>query len=601
MEYYWGYAAANTNLYHPRRPTRSNSTNAAPATRRSRIPGHRRTTSSDSARSRSSHEIPLQLDLKPHQPAAPAPAPVVPAAEGDALRDRMPASVRYQNKQLPAIPRLDTHEAAARYGSTTGAVSPGLAGLPGLSPLPASPTAEVSLKTPTAAKHHATMLPESAAFHSKIPGASPFGRNDSVSSISATTLSTRTMMSSDPPTSAEGGTYLATSPPQQRPFVVRSGRSYLSDPFLPYPLPVDLAELHRQTLRTLLLFQLFTGPVCSPAFAGKPPARVLEVGCGSGFWSMMCHQYYSQRGHSGISFTGLDVAPISSGASSGNLTPLFGSSSRRPDRDMRWQFVQHDMRRIPWPFAPDEFDLVMVKDISLATPTALQQSLMEEYIRILRPGGTLEIWESDHTIRMLRPHVPEPSSSGLADDEEEHESAERLGAYLMTANTPLSAPSNSYIVEYNAWLAKALEARSLSPVPCTLIGPMLLQESDILTGIGSRRLAVPLSEVRWEREGVGGVITKDGKTYSETRAKSRETEQSRRTQTAGQLALRKTALQTVVQQIQSLEPLLKEVSKKSQDEWDGWSGKMMNDLMIENGTSLGECLEVGAWWARKKK
>jgi len=47
--------------------------------------------------------------------------------------------------------------------------------------------------------------------------------------------------------------------------------------------------------------------------------------------------------------------------------------------------------------------------------------------------------------------------------------------------------------------------------------------------------------------------------------------------------------------------VLREVSGKSQDEWDGWLGKMMNDLVKDNGTSWGECLEVGAWWARKKK
>jgi hypothetical protein len=64
--------------------------------------------------------------------------------------------------------------------------------------------------------------------------------------------------------------------------------------------------------------------------------------------------------------------------------------------------------------------------------------------------------------------------------------------------------------------------------------------------------------------------------------------------------LRRTALLTVVQQIQALEPVLREVSGKSQDEWDTWLGKMMNDLVRENGTSWGECLEVGAWWAKKR-
>lgn len=494
-------------------------------------------------------------------------------------------------------------------------------------------------------------------------------RAESISSTSgATTHSARTMFSSEPPSGAD----LAAL--QQRPFVVRNGRSYIADPTLHYPLPVDLAELHRQSLRTLLLFQLFGGPICSPVFANRPPTRVLEVGCGSAFWSMMCHRYYARHGHTNISFTGIDIAPIAPGASghgtSANRAAAAGDGGGnnnssgtnrastsstlsgidgKPDKDMRWRFVQHDMRRLPWPFADGEFDLVMVKDMSLATPLALQQTLMDEYVRLLRPGGVLEIWESDYTLRMLRPHVPQGGGGGgqhqqsataaqhqhqhqqaqrsaarharredSEDDtededeedeeedseEDEHEAAANLGAYLMTANTPLSAPTNSYLIEYNGWVSKALEARSLSAVPCTLIGSLLLQEVETLTGLGSKRLAVPLSEVRWEREGVGGVVTKDGKSYIESTKGYRGTKRNEaaagKPLGAGQAAVRRTALLTVVMQIQSLEAVLREVSGKSQDEWDGWCGKMMNDLVKENGTSWGECLETGAWWARKK-
>jgi SAM-dependent methyltransferase len=450
------------------------------------------------------------------------------------------------------------------------------------------------------------------------------------------------MFSSEPPSGAN----LAAL--QQRPFVVRNGRSYIADPSLHYPLPVDLAELHRQSLRTLLLFQLFGGPVCSPVFSNRPPTRVLEVGCGSAFWSMMCHRYYARHGHTNISFTGIDIAPIAPGASGHGTSTRAGSTvtgdgtggtaggnrtsasstlsgvDGKPDKDMRWRFVQHDMRRLPWPFADGEFDLVMVKDMSLATPLALQQTLIDEYVRLLRPGGVLEIWESDYTLRMLRPHVPlggqqssqqaqkaarqqEDSEDDTEDsdsEEDEHEAAANLGAYLMTANTPLSAPTNNFLVEYNGWVSKALEARSLSAVPCTLIGSLLLQEVETLSGLGSKRLAVPLSEVRWEREGVGGVVTKDGKSYIEStkgyRGGKRNEAAAGRPLGAGQAAVRRTALLTVVTQIQSLEAVLREVSGKSQDEWDGWCGKMMNDLVKENGTSWGECLETGAWWARKK-
>jgi SAM-dependent methyltransferase len=451
-------------------------------------------------------------------------------------------------------------------------------------------------RTSQEADSHSPLRPNDAAMYSELDASAksltpramnpPFARTESVSSNSgATSLSTRTMISTDPSASGDKDTAM-------RPFVLRNGRTYLNDPSLPYPLPSDLTELHRQCLRTLLLIQVFGAPVCSPSLIAKPPMRVLEVGCGSGFWSMMCHRFFKSRGHGGISFTGVDIAPLAPGSAN------IASDSTKPDRDMKWRFVNHDLRSLPWPLPQEEYDLIMVKDMSLVTTNIQQQPFIDEYIRLLRPGGTLEIWESDHTIRMLRPHVP---GSGTGDDSEEQETASRLGSYVMNANTPLSAPLNTFLVEYNHWVSRSLEARDLSAVPCTLIGPMLLQEAEILTDVRSRRLAIPLSEVRWEREGVGGVVTKDGKSYVEMKGKGAPHQKvEKKSLSSAQAALRKTALLTVVQQIQALEPMLREVSGKSIDEWDLWLGKMMGDLMSESGTSWGECLEVGAWWAKKQ-
>ncbi|RDA82447.1 hypothetical protein CP532_3570 [Ophiocordyceps camponoti-leonardi (nom. inval.)] len=393
---------------------------------------------------------------------------------------------------------------------------------------------------------------------------------ESLSSASAlSSISTAAAMTLDPPSSTS-----RDSIPASKPFIVRNGRPYLDHPKLPYPLPSDLAELHRQSLRTLLLCQLFGAPVCSPVLTEKPPRRVLEVGCGSGFWSTMCHRYYKSRGHNDISFTGIDVVP---------LWP--DSEVPGPDKDMKWTFIKHDISRLPWPVG-DKFDLIMVKDMSLAVvESQLQYRILGKYLRFLQPGGIIEIWDSDHVIRMLRPHVPETTP-------EEQEAATSLGAYVVSANTPLSASPNPFLNSYNSWLERALEARHLSGVPCTLIGPSMLQESDALDDIQSRRLAVPLGEVRWEREPTD--------VPSDEAATSKEAAAKQRALSASQTALRATALLTVVQQVQALEPILREVSGKSQDEWDVWMGKMMGNLMQDGGASWGECLEVGAWWARKK-
>ncbi|KAH6850414.1 hypothetical protein B0I37DRAFT_390551 [Chaetomium sp. MPI-CAGE-AT-0009] len=677
MEFLSGYAAAKAPYLtyevegspHSRsKPTRSNSTSAPTTKKRSRIPGHARTNSASTSSSgggRTEHQaLPQhsaagwlqQSSAGADGDSGPAPGLAVAGAAtavtstglGDRAdtvvaehhhpaprrnstreRDRMHSSLKYfQDKQLPATPRLNTADASAKpFGAGSNSEPPSAR-------TPASATTATAGHTfgnpgavvatvafPDRRAQHGAMLSYTDAGPGRVPG-NGGARAESISSVSgATTTSNRTMYSSE---NTSDSAYV------QRPFVVRNGRTYLADPSLPYPLPVDLEELHRQSLKTMLLMQLFGRPICAPGFANKPPPRILEVGCGTGFWSTMCYKHYEARGqHKDISFTGIDIVALPPNASSSDA-----AAETRPDKAMNWRFVQHDIRKLPFPFASSSFDFIMIKDMSLTAPTSMQQAHMEEYIRLLTPGGTIEVWETDNLVRMLRPHVPDcPTTSGPTECDDvdlttpspsttlsdpyttdnstncpNHASSEKDdigGAYIITTNTPLSTPLNNFLVEYNAWLSRALEARSLCAVPCTVVGPLLLQEAEVLAGLGSRRLAVPLSEIRWEREGVGGVVTKDGKSYIETKARRGDGGAAgsgggaRALEPAG-AALRRTALVTVVQMIQAMEPMLREASGKSQDEWDAWMGKMMNDLVRENGTSWGECLEVGAWWANKR-
>ncbi|PHH72056.1 hypothetical protein CDD82_6188 [Ophiocordyceps australis] len=391
-------------------------------------------------------------------------------------------------------------------------------------------------------------------------------------------LSTAVVASSAPPSSSSA-TAESFSSSTSKPFVTRHGRLFLNEANLPYPLPVDLAELHHQSLRTMLQIQLFGAPVCSPQLKCNPPERVLEVGCGSGAWSMMCNAYYKSRGHGGISFTGIDIAP---------LCP----EPTQPHSAMDWTFVRHNLVQFPWPLPRQNFDLVMIKDMSLAITERGFQELLEESVKRLRPGGTLEIWDSDHLIRALRPHERGQAHQVSPEQAE----AASLGAYPIAKNTPISAPQNSYFLDYNNWITRALAARSLSAVPCTRIGPALLQESPMLVDMKSRRLAVPLNQVRWEREGPDLVVPRDSSTSGDSKA----TKASAKALTAGQIAVRSTALLTVVQQIQALGHIVREVNGKSSDEWEMWVSKMMNDVFNESGAIWGECLEVGAWWATRQ-
>ena len=343
------------------------------------------------------------------------------------------------------------------------------------------------------------------------------------------------------------------------PFKYVGGRRYLRDPTLPYPLPVDLPELHRQSLRLLLLMRLHGAPFCNTTInEDVPPKKVLEVACGTALWSSACHDYFKRHGHDNVSFTGMDIVPLA------------------PDlrqNGVDWRFVQHDIRRRPFPFSDAEFDFIFIKDTAFLVNNAeTKGGPLIDAVKHLKPGGILEVWESDHTFRALLPKPAVPPGT----TEDELEQAEATASYIMSSSTAFAASQNKYLIDYNMWIERALGKRGLSASPCGLAMWAFRMHTEMFHDIGSRRLALPFGNTRWERE-------------------------SKRLElTPFQESLRRTALLTTIQFIESMEPVLKVESAKRQDEWDRWWASMTKDLLEQDGTLNGECLEIGAWWARKR-
>ncbi|KAF2400092.1 hypothetical protein EJ06DRAFT_530847 [Trichodelitschia bisporula] len=361
------------------------------------------------------------------------------------------------------------------------------------------------------------------------------------------------------------------------PLVLRHGRRYLRD--LSYPLPCDLPELHRQNLHTLLATEVFGKALCSPFVKKRPPKNVLEIGCGTGFWSSLCHDYLTDLGVLNVSFTGLDIVRLA------------------PDLEkqgINWKFVQHDIRRLPLPFDDEEFDLVLLKDLSLVVHSgAATERLLDDAIRVLRHDGVVEIWETDHIIRSLQPYPP--TAASLIKRPEEQARALETGTFIVSPATPFSKAQNKYLGDFNTWIQEACDRRKLSPVPCANVQPMLIQETDSLCDIGFRRVAIPFGEMKWERHDpkrrrAAAAEKGKGKSLAEPDDSVLSEEQA---------SLRTTALLVVVQLIESLEPVLKEVSSKNQEEWQRWWAWMMADLFEQGGAEMGDCLELGAYWARK--
>ena len=123
---------------------------------------------------------------------------------------------------------------------------------------------------------------------------------------------------------------------------------------------------------------------------------------------------------------------------------------------------------------------------------------------------------------------------------------------------------------------------------------MLLQEP-LLQDIGFRRIAIPFGPLRWEKDIPDRVPVRRRSEVG--KGKTKQGDESILTEE--QSSLRATALLIMVQFIESLEPLLKEVSGKNQEEWQRWWNWMIADLYENGGSNTGDCLEMGAYWARK--
>ena len=363
----------------------------------------------------------------------------------------------------------------------------------------------------------------------------------------------------------------------------RLGRRYLRDA-PDYPLPVDLGELHRQNLRTLLLMQVFGGPIC--ATIESPPTKVLEIACGSALWSSSCHEYFKKQGHENISFTGLDIASLA------------------PDlkkQGVNWQFVQHDLRKPPLPFKDGEFDLIFVNDcmVVFAADPEVPVNPLTGFKKYLKPGGVVEIWESDFHIRCLLPesaHAP-----GIAT--EDLKTAKMTATYTMSQTTPFTKAPNKFLQAYNNWLEAGFQRLGLSVAPCATLGYSLSTEAEVPGNVGSRRVAIPFSPTRWEADDLS---SQSEQNICTTKAKGKGSaaqacvpKANHKPLTPEQGAVRRTALNITIGLIESLEPLLKEQSGMKQDEWYRWWGNMTADLLDKEGTANGECLEAGAWWVRK--
>ncbi|KAA8908935.1 hypothetical protein FN846DRAFT_776890 [Sphaerosporella brunnea] len=394
-----------------------------------------------------------------------------------------------------------------------------------------------------------------------------------------------------------------STPTHQQPtFVTRNGRKFYNDETSPYPLPCDVKEMSRQALWHELHREVYGSYSNIDWQSEKIPSKVLELGCGSAIWSASMADYFASLGHPNVEFTGLDVV-----------------QSYTDMKNVNFKFVKHSILIVPLPFEDNTFDYIMSRDMMLAAPThSMYTGIMAELIRVLKPGGFVEVQCNDFVIRTIqRTTIPY---------------ANKVGTYDISSSVQLSSNSeNPFIQQWNEKIQKAFLARNLPPVPCTVIGPVLVQEDSVI-GVQTKRLALPLDSIWWESAsdsasetsssdcsrrrstGESSLESLSGPPKQQFRKRRGSAAQShhystRRSSTSAdsymsplneeERAVRHLGKLAFVQLIEALEGILREHNDMDLDEWDSWYRDLMWNWFEGQGLRGGECLEFGAWWGRK--
>lgn len=171
-------------------------------------------------------------------------------------------------------------------------------------------------------------------------------------------------------------------PAQQR-FQWLGGRRYLAD--APYALPKDPREVQRQDFQHFIIRNSLLSNYLAPL---SQPRSILDVGCGTGRWAMEMAAEFPQA-----SVVGIDLVRPESATSLGH------GLEQQPHNVT---FIEGDILE-GLPFAPASFDFVYMRFLFMAIPAKRWAAVLDDLIRVTRPGGWIESVETWMTVSDTHP------------------------------------------------------------------------------------------------------------------------------------------------------------------------------------------------------
>ncbi|KAI9493886.1 S-adenosyl-L-methionine-dependent methyltransferase [Zychaea mexicana] len=145
-----------------------------------------------------------------------------------------------------------------------------------------------------------------------------------------------------------------------------------------YILAQDHNEQDRLVAQHYLLRMIFGGDFCAPGIASTLEAKsssavVLDIGCGAGAWTMEMASMFPKA-----TFIGIDQ------------DRFFPQDIKPKNCHFRQYNVEEGL-----PFPDNSIDYIYQRDMNWGLSTGMWKALMREYMRVLKPGGWVELVEPD--------------------------------------------------------------------------------------------------------------------------------------------------------------------------------------------------------------
>ena len=248
----------------------------------------------------------------------------------------------------------------------------------------------------------------------------------------------------------------------------------------PYIVPWNMEEVNRLDFQHHLLRQALSGNYRAPIKRSK---NILDVGCGTGRWAQEIAQTFPDA-----NVIGLDIFD----------PPAEANTSTKPSN---YQFVMADVLK-GLPFSSYQFDFIHQRSLGCAIPATRWLQVVNELVRVTRPGGMVELVEPDNTFQNAGPACSQVQQWIIAACQRrsiDPREATQIAAYLQVAGLE-NVKAETFTLPVGQWGGRLGSTTATNMrAACLAMKPLVLQHLGVSSGEYDRLLEHMFKECEQHR------------------------------------------------------------------------------------------------------